>query len=301
MTEEVNGTAPSEGTVLGQNATPTPAPAAPPVDGAPAAPAITFPDNWREALEEDIRNDPSMKPIPDVPTLAKSYIHAQRAMGKDKITVPSQHATQEEWKQVWNKLGLPESVDKYDITPTKGADVDQNFFNAYKEAALNAGVLPQQAQVLHDWFNEQAEKQVEQQRIENKTIFDKQMQGLKQEWGDAFADNVQRAQAAVDYYGGEDFKEHLNKTGMGNDTGFIKFFAKLGESLKEGQFIDGKGDHSGSTVDESQKTITETLGDSKHPYHIRNHPGHKAAVEEMQRHFRNVAQAKTPQHMAVSG
>lgn len=297
MTEETNGEA--SGTLLGQDA--KPAEAAPVTPGTSATPAVAFPENWRDAIEEDLRNDPSMKHIQDIPSLAKSYVHAQRSMGKDKITVPSEHATEEEWKAVFSKLGLPESVEKYDVTPTKGMDVDNEFLNAYKEAALNAGILPRQAQVLQDWFNQQAEKQVESQRIENKTLFDREMQGLKQEWGDAFADNIRKAQAAVDYYGGDEFKEHLNKTGMGDDVGTIKFFAKLAETLKEGQFLDGKGDHSGSTVDESQRTISEVLGDGKHPYHIKTHPGHNAAVEDMQRHFRNVAKSRTPQNMAVGG
>ncbi len=81
--------------------------------------------SWKEALPEDVREDPSMEAIQTVDNLAKSYVNAQKMIGADKIIVPNKYAEANEWKDVFTKLGLPESVDKYEISTKE--EVDQEF------------------------------------------------------------------------------------------------------------------------------------------------------------------------------
>ena len=69
--------------------------------------------NWKDALPEDVKQDPSMQAIQTVDNLAKSYVNAQKMIGADKIIVPNKYAEENEWKDVFTKLGLPESPDKY--------------------------------------------------------------------------------------------------------------------------------------------------------------------------------------------
>ena len=71
--------------------------------------------NWRESLPDDLRDDPSLKSIQDVPGLAKSFIHAQKMVGADKIPVPTEHATKEDWDAVYSKLGRPATPDDYKV------------------------------------------------------------------------------------------------------------------------------------------------------------------------------------------
>ena len=83
-------------------AAPESQPTADPVQtSAPSAPAISF----RDSLPEDLRNNPSLKNFNDVGGLAKSYVHAQRMIGADKIALPNQNSTDEDWANVYNKLG----------------------------------------------------------------------------------------------------------------------------------------------------------------------------------------------------
>ena len=55
-------------------------------DVADAAPAVSFLDT----LPEDLRGEPSLRNFTDVGALAKSYTHAQRMIGGDKIGKPQQ-------------------------------------------------------------------------------------------------------------------------------------------------------------------------------------------------------------------
>jgi hypothetical protein len=35
--------------------------------------------------------------------LAKSYIHGQKLVGKDKIIIPDQNTSDEEWSKIWQQ------------------------------------------------------------------------------------------------------------------------------------------------------------------------------------------------------
>ena len=74
-----------------------------PASGEPAT------DDWKSSLPEDLRMDPSIANAPSVESMAKSYVSAQRMVGLDKIAVPTEHSTDEEWTQVYDKLGRPET------------------------------------------------------------------------------------------------------------------------------------------------------------------------------------------------
>ena len=92
--------------------------------------------NWKEALPEEVREDPSMQAIQTVDNLAKSYVNAQKMIGADKIIVPNKYAEENEWQDVFTKLGLPESPDKYEIS-VSDKEVDKDFFNKSLSSKLN--------------------------------------------------------------------------------------------------------------------------------------------------------------------
>ena len=85
-------------------------------------------NDWRSSLPEDIREDPSLKPLQDINSLAKSYVHSQRMLGTDKVVVPGKYATPDEWRGFYHKVGLPEEVKDYEVT-SSNTDVDQEFFD----------------------------------------------------------------------------------------------------------------------------------------------------------------------------
>ncbi len=73
------------------------------------------PADWRSGLPEDIRNDPSLADIKDVGAMAKSYINGQKLIGKNRISLPGEGATDEEWSAFHSQLGRPEKSNLYDF------------------------------------------------------------------------------------------------------------------------------------------------------------------------------------------
>ena len=245
--------------------------------------------SWKESLPEDIKEDPSLGSIEPVENLAKSYVNAQRLIGKDKIVVPGEFATEEEWKtNVFSKLGLPDSVDKYEIQVAGGEALDQEFFGGFKKAAHEAGVLPTQAQKIFDWYGKEAVRQGEAATQAAQTNVNEKVEELKKDWGGAYEAKVKAAQAAVAHFTDTDFKEYLDESGLGNDPNLIKTFAKIGETLTEDQFKESGPVKLGTTPTDAQAQINTVMGDPNHAYHNKNHPNHKNAVAEVQRMYQHL-------------
>ena len=73
------------------------------------------PKSFVSSLPEDLRTEPSLQNIQDVNQLAKGYVSAQRMVGADKMAIPTKNSTPDDWKEVYTKLGLPETPDNYGV------------------------------------------------------------------------------------------------------------------------------------------------------------------------------------------
>ena len=246
------------------------------------------PTDWKSALPKELQEEPSLKVIHDLTGLAKSYVNAQKLVGADKIPVPSKHATEDDWKNVFHKLGLPQDSKEYVVKFKEGVSIDEEFSNQFKEVAFKSGVLPKQAQALADWWSD-ASLKAEQTLVEKHKAKDAQeLETLKSTWGEAFDVKVNYARQALVELNDPEFTKFLDQTGLGNNAKVIKALAGLGEKfLKESSEKGGKGTQEPAfTPAEAQKEYSKILGDVTHPYFIKDHPNHKAAVEEVSRLFK---------------
>ena len=75
----------------------------------------TVAKSWKETISEEFRNDPNISKFTEIDALAKSYINATRMIGQDKVAVPNENSTDDQWNEVYGKLGRPESPDKYKL------------------------------------------------------------------------------------------------------------------------------------------------------------------------------------------
>lgn len=256
----------------------------PPAPGASSTGTGT--QDWRSTLPPELQEDASIKKYSDVSSLARAYVSAQKLIGADKISVPGKHATPEDWKNVYTKLGLPSDVKEYKVELDKDTKVTPEFLQAFLPEAHSMNLLPQQAKGVLSWLekynveNYGKAKQQMEQRVAS------ELDGLKKEWGAAYDKKFSYA-AAVAKEAGQDFMAYLDETGAGNDVRMIKFLNSLGEKMfKEGEIVEGASSTSNSmTPAQAQEEINKMMGDRNSPYFDKSHPGHRAAVDEMQRLF----------------
>jgi hypothetical protein len=245
--------------------------------------------SWRDTLPEDIRSNGALAQFKDVPSLAKSYVHAQSLIGKKGVVLPSEKASDEEWTGFYQSLGQP-PIDKFEIATPKDTPLNENFLKDFKTNAHKAGLLPKQAQGLLDWYlNAEKSMTAETQKVAQGEQI-KNLDALKQEWGPGYSKQIFLAQTAAKELGGASFVEYLNQTGLGNDAQVIKIMAKAGALLGEDKLRgDGSGGQFGKTPAETRREINDIMGNPKHPYFDATHPGHKQAVADMSERYKGLS------------
>ena len=77
---------------------------------------------------------------------------------------------------------------------------------------------------------------------------------------------------------------------MGNDVRLIKLLSSIGNKLyKEDKSLEGSGGMQRLSPADAKAAANKIIADFKHPYHIKDHPNHRAAVEEVAKLFEQAA------------
>jgi hypothetical protein len=246
---------------------------------ASAAPAASV--GFFDSLPEDLRAEPSLRNFTDPVSLAKSYVHAQRMIGADKIPLPGKSATDDEWRQVYKRLGAPDSAKGYDFKV--GADVMRDTeIEAFRTAAFEAGLNSKQAGRIAQFL----EGTVTQSRAAMEEGADAVRyageQELRQEWGQAFDQQVQLAhKAAVTFLGNTDLLDTVELADgrlLGDHPAIVKMFANLAKEIGEDNLL-GDASELVMTPAEAQNKISEMTRQGT-PYWDKFHPEHRAYVDE---------------------
>jgi len=238
--------------------------------------------NWKDSLPDDLKAEKALESIQDIPGLAKSYIHAQKLVGADKIPVPNKFATDEDWQAVYSKLGRPENPDAYEFNLKENSNIDENALKGFKETAHKNGLLPKQAEAIMNFYNDMTQNYIEDLNSKSEQGRSNAEQTLKKEWGAAFDNKVQQASTIANKYINDDFA-HLtlsDGTKIGDHPEFIKAFANIANDLGEDKLVAAQGPQY-MTPAEIDKQIASLQQDGS-AYWNKNHPGHALAVQEVQ-------------------
>ena len=250
---------------------------------------VGLPENWIESLDEDIRNADVLKQVRDIPGMAKMLVHAQRMVGKDKVPLPGPNATDEDWQAFFDSIGRPKSPEEYELVPPddfpEDIPIDDKVVSEFMEQAHKAGLLPQQAQQIYQWYLTKARDGHYEAIQYMETAREQAENELKKEWGALYNQKVEKAQKAALHFLGDEGIKKLEASGLANDPHIIKALARIGESLSEDIFVEPDSSQFKTTA---KAEIERILGDKSHPYHNADHPGHQAAVSRMQELFQQV-------------
>lgn len=251
--------------------------------GAAAQPAFA------ESLPEAIRGEAAFRDIKSLDALANSYLHAQKLIGADPNQVLRLPAAGDDaaMEGVWTKLGRPEKADGYKFTDTRlpeGMTVDETLKTGFQAAAHKAGLSDKQADGLYQWWNSQVGERFTAGAAETARAHQAAEQGLRQEWGAAFDQNLNNARQAVEHYGGAKLKAELEASGMGNHPELAKVFAKMGANLQEDGLI-GRGGGGGG-INSPGEARQQIAGLQQDPVFVKawtdkKNSGHADAVARM--------------------
>ena len=237
--------------------------------------------NFKDSIPEQYREEKSLENINSMDDLLKGYVHAQKLVGSNKIPVPNKHATEEDWNEVFKRLGAPDSPEGYQYN-LKDQEMDTGQLQQFNQTAHRLGLLPKQAEGLVKFYNElngniaaNQEEQAAQAQLNTETE-------LKKEYGPQFSKRLDQAKKlAVSTLGQEFLENTYLKDGsrLGDNLSVIKAFSSLADKLSEDEII--KGDGTGyMTAKEIEKEIDDLTQEGS-PYWNKTHPNHQKNIQEV--------------------
>ena len=237
--------------------------------------------DWKASLSEEVRSDKSLENIKDIEGLAKSYVHAQKMVGSDKIPVPNKYATDKDWDAVYEKLGRPKSADGYKYDLPQDKQVDEASLKEFSSQAHKLGLLPTQAQGMVKFYNEMTAKSIQDADSKALAARENSTKELKQEWGQAFDQKINQAATLAKSVGATElFDTNLaDGTKLGDHPVMIKAFAELAGKMGEDTITQASGP-AYLTPNQIEKQIGE-LTQPGSAYWDKNHMNHQAAVQEV--------------------
>lgn len=232
---------------------------------ATAAPTPAANDAWWAKIEnQDVRTWAEAKQYADPVKAAEAHYNLEKLLGFEKagrtLVVPGENATPEEIKAFQQKLGVPDSADKYDIPVPDG--LDDSFAKEAKSWFHEAGIpAPAAAKLAEKWngYMQAAEQQVEQQFIAQS---ESDFASWKAEQGAAASQNIELAKrAAAQFIPAKDASERqdmISKIERAIGTAnFMKFMTSVGSGLSEHKMLGGGEGGLVLTPAQAQQRINE--------------------------------------------
>ncbi len=245
----------------------------------------TFKEGWRSHMGEGMEENETLGRFANVQNLAKTVVQQQRQIGLDKLPIPNEHSTPEEWNDVYTKLGRPESADAYSFSTPENLPenfkMDEEFIGQAREKAFELGMNGKQFSELvnmvagRDLKNfKNAAEQAEHDKAEARTQ-------LETDWGLKFNRNLDLANqyirkftpADVDGEVSADRQELLDL--VGNSPAFAKHAARVAEQI--GESTDVRSEL--HTPEEAQSKIDELM--NRPEYLDAKHSNHKNIVNQV--------------------
>ena len=253
---------------------------------ADATVAQSVPDDWRSMIPEEIRDHKSLAHFTDVGAMAKSLVNAQSMIGADKVAIPGKHATDEDWGEVWRKLGRPDTPDGYELVNEMPEGIEQNddMLNWFRNTAHEIGMTPTQAQKMLGRYNQFLGTQIGVDEGQIEQLRETTEIELKKEYGAAFADRVSNGNAVMQEFGAEGLTELQLADGrlLGDHPEIIKMMVNVGEFInsKIGEDVLAGTKSSGGLAPDDARAKLQEIRAPNSPYWDQRHPEHQFYVQE---------------------
>ena len=238
--------------------------------------------SWRDALPDDLKSNESLGKFSDISTLAKSYINAEQMIGKDKMVVPGANTTEDEWSDIYDKLGRPSAPDAYELTAElgEGEEVDAQLMSSFKETAHKHGLSPAQAQGLLDYYNNISTQSMTDMANNSVLVQEQSQRELREEWGGSYEANLSQASNIGKQFFGEEIYglQMADGSQLGDNPTLIKGLAKMASVVSEDTLVGDK--QSAASGGNFQQQINDLTAPNT-AYWNKMDPQHDATVQKV--------------------
>lgn len=236
-------------------------------------------------LPEELRSDPSLQSIKDLPSLAKSFVHAQKLVGADKVVLPKDDSKPEEWEAIYNKLGRPEKPEEYkfsDVKLPEGFELDAKLHDRFKPVLHKLGLSNKQADgVRSEFMQYQIETITAEIKAQNEAVAAGE-KALRDKWGANYDENAKKAGLAIAKFASPELLKKLEKTGLGSDPGLVEAFYEIGSRMSEDKGTGASGGRDAGGVESARAEVAALTKDVEFQKALQDrwHKDHAEAVKK---------------------
>jgi len=215
----------------------------------------TFIEGWKDKLPEELRSEPSLDLVTDFNSMVKQFVNQRKAIGKNKVAVPTDKSDESEWNAFYDAIGRPKSADNYTTPeiPEELSDIyNENAIKSAKDFAFKIGATQKQFNdyIAFDVASKQATI-AEQDEYEAKQLEIARQdaeKALRTEFGMAYDERMHVAQRLIT----EAIAKETDRLDFikkhGNDVSVIKLLSNIGARMSEDKAV---------IAELTQKTPTE--------------------------------------------
>ncbi len=275
---------------------PVPAPPpAPPASNPAPTPAAPEASSWRDALDADLREAPSIAKFSKVGDLAKSYVELQGKMGQKGLLLPKPDAPPEAWNEVYTALGRPEKADQYDLgefAPPEGLNWDPGFQQESLGWMHEAGLSSRQAQAILGKYAGKLASETQAAAEREAEVVGRWTVELQRNWGSALEQKLDLAERAFLSLVPEAHRDMISSARLpdggtlGDHPAFLEMMATVGQRWAEAQLLgDKEPTRFAKTPEEAGREIKKRINDPVFRAKLTDarHPEHEEAKAEWQR------------------
>lgn len=243
---------------------------------AAAAQQTTQTGEW---LPEAYRNDPAFGKFKNLDDLCKSQKHLQTLIGKKTVARPDENSSEEEWAEWYRDNGVPDDPKDYDLAAVN--DLPQELFTDemtkfYRDAFQKAHISGEAAKVLWQARNDYIKQEIAARESKLAAQRESGLAKFRQEWGDKYAANMNKAAAAFGkFFPGENIEE----SPLCDDPVFIRGMLRAYDAIKDDTMPTAASAPIASAlsaVDDRISAIMNSPG-----YQNAQNPDHERLVAEM--------------------
>ena len=246
--------------------------------------------DWRSGLPPDLVADKSLESFKDVGALAKSYVEIRRTVGAP-LQPPGADAKPEQLAAYRQRLGVPESPDKYELDlpkPAEGSGFqwDPHWVGRMKEHFHKAHMTPAQiraaSELFHEYMHSMADRTKAAQVQEEQAELAQSVKVLEEKWGPhngpQWRYHQARAETAVKTLLADASESDRQEVlVLANHPAVAHALSQLADGLLERGFIDGQELPAGVSIAQASAPKQALLAEmAKDPSHPRKNPQHPA-------------------------
>jgi hypothetical protein len=202
---------------------------------------------WRESFDDaEIKGSTSLDKFKGkdereiLGSVAKAYVNLEKM--PRGVAVPKEGAPESEWDAFYEKIGRPKTADDYqiDLKVPEGVPWNKIAEKNILARAHKRGLTKSQAEGLLNDYLEIAQEGNTRLRADASREAEEAYDTIQKDWGGLTDRNLSLVSRAVSEFGGEEFKNYLDESGLGNDPRFLKFVHKMGTPMLEANLIKGE-------------------------------------------------------------